>query len=339
MSSRPDLSVPAAPGETAAVLFDPGREVVVATGADRVRFLHGIVTADVAGTPPGRSVHATLLTAKAHVLAELRIFVRSDELYLVVPGGQGATSAAALGRYAIMDDFVATPASDFTIHGLLGRDAAQHLADAGVSVNALADGPPWSHAEVPSPAGPLWVARVRQLGADGYWLGGSAARLTPVLEALRAAGVSALDPNAVEAARIQAGEPAWGREITEDYFPMEVGLADTIDYTKGCFLGQEPIVRIRDRGHVNWRLVRLAVEAGGDGGRAPAPGDRLESEVKPKAGRITSVARRPDGGGVALALAHVSVPAGAVVFVVGEDGQRLARATVSEAAAGGANGA
>lgn len=327
-----ERSVPAAPGASGAVLFDPGREVVVATGADRVRFLHGIVTADVAGTPPGRSVHATLLTAKAHVLAELRIFVQSDDLYLVVPAGQGAASAAALSRYAIMDDFVATPAPDFAVRGLLGPAAGQRLADAGVALGALDDGPPWSHAQVPSPAGPLWLARVRQLGADGYWLGGTAARLAPVLEALRAAGVSELDPEAAEAFRIQAGEPAWGREITEDYFPMEIGLADTIDYTKGCFLGQEPIVRIRDRGHVNWRLVRLEVEAGGEGGRAPAPGDRLESETKPKAGRITSVARRSDGGGVALGLAHVSVPAGATVFVVGEDGQRLARATVAEAA-------
>jgi folate-binding Fe-S cluster repair protein YgfZ len=109
---------------------------------------------------------------------------------------------------------------------------------------------------------------------------------------------------------------------------MEVGLDDTIDYTKGCFLGQEPIVRIRDRGHVNWRLVRMNVEATADGARAPAPGDRLESETKPKAGRITSAARLPDGQTVALGLAHVSVPIGATVSVVAEDGARLGHAIV-----------
>jgi folate-binding Fe-S cluster repair protein YgfZ len=110
---------------------------------------------------------------------------------------------------------------------------------------------------------------------------------------------------------------------------MEVGLGDTIDYSKGCFLGQEPIVRIRDRGHTNWRLVRLDVDAAAsDGARPPAPGDRLESDSKPKAGRVTSVARQPDGRGVALALAHASVPGGASVAIVSEDGTRLARATV-----------
>src|SRR5262245_14135396 len=92
-----------------AVLYDPGRDVVRATGADRVRFLHGIVTANVTDTPVGGAVHATLLTAKAHVVAELRIFVRPDDLYLVGPAGQGVALAAALGRYAIMDDFTAAP--------------------------------------------------------------------------------------------------------------------------------------------------------------------------------------------------------------------------------------
>ena len=92
---------------------------------------------------------------------------------------------------------------------------------------------------------------------------------------------------------------------------MEVGLDGAIDYTKGCYLGQEPIVRIRDRGHINWRLVGLDI----DDPRDPAAQDAIESDVKPKAGRVTSVARLPGGRGVALALLHVSVPDGSVVRV------------------------
>jgi folate-binding Fe-S cluster repair protein YgfZ len=92
---------------------------------------------------------------------------------------------------------------------------------------------------------------------------------------------------------------------------MEVGLDDAIDYRKGCYLGQEPIVRIRDRGHINWRLAGLDVTGDAD----PAAGDRLETDAKPKAGRITSAARLPDGRGVALAMLHVSVPAGSTVRV------------------------
>jgi tRNA-modifying protein YgfZ len=112
-------------------------------------------------------------------------------------------------------------------------------------------------------------------------------------------------------------------EITPDYFPMEVGRTAAIDYGKGCFLGQEPIVRIRDRGHINWRLVGLRFAEAGP----VAPGDRLESDTKPKAGRVTSVARLPDGRPVALALVHLSVAAEAEVRV--RQGEEVtARATV-----------
>lgn len=321
IGSEPALS-------SGAVLFKPGRDVMVATGADRVRFLQGVVTANVSGTPVGGACHATLLTAKANIVAEMRIFVRPDDLFIVGPQGQGPAIAAALARYAIMDDFSVAAADAYGLHAVLGPQAGARLAAAGVVLDALLDQAIWSHADVPGPGGTFWLVRARQLGADGYWLGGPAERVAAVMASLRAAGVLDLDPAAAEVARITAGEPAWGHEISEDYFPMEVGLGDTIDYGKGCFLGQEPIVRIRDRGHINWRLVRLDVEPVGDGVRVPARGDRLQSDTKPKAGRITSVAPVPGGGAVALAVAHVSIPAGAAVSIVAEDGTLVTRATV-----------
>jgi folate-binding protein YgfZ len=301
---------------SAAVLVDPAKELIVATGSDRVRFLHGIVTGDVAGTSVGGGCHAALLTLKAHVVAEMRIFVREADLYLVVAQGQAVATADALSRYAIMDDFAAAPRPDFSCVAILGPAAAARLASVGYVPGDLEASPAWSHRDVSAPAGPLWLARARQLGTDGYWVGGAASQVTELVGTLGTSGVSRLSAEVSEAARIAAGEPAWGREITSDYFPMEVGLDGAIDYTKGCFLGQEPIVRIRDRGHTNWRLVRLNWEGAGE----PHPGDRLESDVKPKAGRLTSFARLPDGRGVALALAHVSVPVGQQVRIVGADG-------------------
>jgi folate-binding Fe-S cluster repair protein YgfZ len=94
---------------------------------------------------------------------------------------------------------------------------------------------------------------------------------------------------------------------------MEIGLCGAIDYAKGCYLGQEPIVRIRDRGHLNWRLVLLRAREPG----APLPerGDALESSLKPRAGRITSAAQQPGQPPVALALLHVSIPTGTEVVI------------------------
>jgi len=284
----------------------PPRELVVATGVDRIRFLHGLVTGNVAGTGPGRGCRAALLTTKGQVVSDMRLFVRPDDVRIVVDAGQAAPLATTLARYAIMDDFAAAPAPEFSLFPLLGPAAPARLATAGVEVGALAEGPLLAHAE----AGDLWIARVRELGADGFWIGGAPLHVAALREKL-AAVVPELDAAVAEAARIDALEPRFGVEITADYFPMEVGLGGAIDYQKGCYLGQEPIVRVRDRGHINWRLVGLDVAGAAD----PQPGDPLTSDVKPKAGKVTSAARLPDGRGVALAMAHVSLPVGATVHI------------------------
>jgi len=292
-----------------------GRELIVATGVDRVRFLGGIVTGDVAGTPVGGGCRSALLTPKGHVVADLWMFTRADEIWIVTDAGQGDATAAALSRYAIMDDVAFSRRPDFAQLSVLGPEAAQKLVEAKVVSNegALPGPAILSHASL----GHLWLARVRELGAEGFWVGGtdhaaSAARTLLASPALAGkAGVPELSADAAEAARIAALEPRWGAEITPDYFPMEVGLTDAIDYEKGCYLGQEPIVRLRDRGHINWRLVSLDVSGAAD----PSPGDALESDSKPKAGRITSVGRFPDGRGVALGMLHVSVPVGADVRI------------------------
>jgi tRNA-modifying protein YgfZ len=298
----------------AAVLApDGGRQLIAAGGADRIRFLHGLVTNDVAGTPVGRGCRAALLTPKGQVVADLRICVRGDDVRIIVDRDQARPVAEALSRYAIMDDFTAAPVPDFAFLSILGPAAASRLGDAGVPVGDLAAADPRDlpHAEV----GEFWLVRTRELGTDGFWVGAPEQAISALRGRLTATGVPALQPDAAEAARIDALEPRFGVEITTDYFPMEVGLADTIDERKGCYLGQEPIVRIRDRGHINWRLVVLDVR----GDLAPRAGDPLESDTKPKAGRVTSAAHLPDGRVVALAMAHVSLPVGATLRIRGQD--------------------
>jgi folate-binding protein YgfZ len=296
-----------------AVLFEGrDRELIVARGADRVRFLHGIVTGDVAGAPLGGGCRAALLTPKGHVVADLQIFVRPEDLWLVVDAGQGDATAAALTRYAIMDDFAAVRRPGFAQLAVLGPDAGRRLVEAKLVPEGGLPGPDlYAHASF----GDLWIVRARELGADGYWVCG-AAEVLSARGALAHAGVPTLSASAAEAARIAALEGRWGAEITADYFPMEVGLTGAIDYDKGCYLGQEPIVRLRDRGHINWRLVSLDVT----GEEIPTPGDALESDAKPKAGKITSASRFPDGRVVALAMLHVSLAVGADVRVKHGDG-------------------
>lgn len=311
-SREVDVAALAALKQDVAFVAPLRKDVVVARGQDRVRFLNGVVTGNVAGTPVGGGTHALLLTAKAHILSEMRIFVRADDLLLFVEEGEGARSAEALARYAVMDDFTAEPAPALHAAAVLGPSATARLDAQGLPGSALAAGPLWAHVD----AGPLWVARVRHLGVDGFWIVGTEAEVGRLVQGLAAAGAPRLSPATGEAARVAAGEPRWGREITDEYFPMEIGLGDAIDYKKGCFLGQEPIVRIRDRGHTNWRLARVELPPGA----VVSPGERLETDERPKAGKLTSVAAAGQPGAAALGVVHVSVPQGARVRIVRADG-------------------
>src|SRR4051812_19550513 len=104
-----------------------GRELIVCSGGDRIRFLHGIVTGDVAGTPVGGGCWSALLTPKGQVVSEMRLFVRPDAVYMVVDAGQAEPTAATLSRYAIMDDFQAARQPDFSSFAVLGPAAAARL--------------------------------------------------------------------------------------------------------------------------------------------------------------------------------------------------------------------
>jgi folate-binding protein YgfZ len=111
----------------------------------------------------------------------------------------------------------------------------------------------------------------------------------------------------LEHARIEAGVPAWGRELDDAILPAEAGLDEThISFTKGCYPGQEPVARLRHRGHVNRRLRVLEVESA-------RPGDEIAFEGKP-VGRVTSAV-----SGFGLGYVRVEVPDGARVMVGGND--------------------
>lgn len=304
--------------ESAVLLDQLPLELIRATGADRAAFLHRLLSGNVAGTKPGFGCHALLLDTKGHVQSDMEIYVSPDHVRIVTAAGQGTATVAALSRYAIMDDFSASVWEGQAALALLGPAADSTLAAAGVSVPApVASGAPRQHADEGTDASGLWIIRTHALGQTGFQLWGPKTRLAALVEQLRGMGIPGLTPGTAEALRIVAGEPRFGLDITPDRFPMELGLDDAIDYSKGCYLGQEPIVRIRDRGHVNWGLRRLRFEAGAP---PPSPGDKLETDARPSAGHITSVGFLPQRAGappaaVALALVHNSVAEGSLRVV------------------------
>jgi len=298
---------------SAFLLGGPGHDVLRATGNDRVGFLHRITSGTVAGLDPGQGGRTLLLDVRGRVLASLLVFVRGKSVRVIAASGQGAEVAAGLSKFAIMDDFQIAPEPELATLAVLGPQAEVALAKVGVSLPApLLAAPLYSHSEASSDAfGSLWLAHGRACGVDGLCVVASRPAREGLAKALVESGIVQLGAEAAEAMRIQALEPKPGQEITPDRFPVEIGLGAAIDHGKGCYVGQETIVRMRDRGIIRKRLVLLRLTDT----QAPSPTDKIAAPDQSAAGQVTSVGCFPGERPVALAVLATAVPLGATVQV------------------------
>jgi folate-binding protein YgfZ len=141
-------------------------------------------------------------------------------------------------------------------------------------------------------ASSLTVIRSDDYGAPGFEVFVPAADIDPFIAAARAAGAQDVDAAALEVTRVEAGRPAFGVDMDEHTIPLEAGIEDrAISLTKGCYVGQEVIIRVLHRGHgrVAKRLAGL-IGAAADG--PLTPGTILEADGKP-VGSITSAVESP----------------------------------------------
>ncbi len=210
------------------------------TGVDRVRYLNGQITANVARIRPGEARPACVTTAKGKLCADVFVHATADALFLDADAAVRETLPPRLERYIISDDATLDDVSDeMRLVHLLGPAAERP----GVRAN-----------------------RFGRPGVD-LWLG--AEEFAKTWEKLSAA-FCVLDEPLLESLRIEAGIPRWGRELDENTLPPEAGLERThIDYDKGCYIGQEVISRLKSVGHVNRRLTGFTAD------EPLAPGLRL----------------------------------------------------------------
>jgi hypothetical protein len=209
------------------------------------------------------------------------IFVRRT-LWIVTDAGQGETTAAALARYAIMDDSRSRRGSDLACASVLGPAAGARLEPPGVALPGPA---PLVARDVRRAAGPRACA---SSGADGYWVAGAreaVAKLRPALRPRRPALSTGPPKRRASPPSSRAGAPrsrtSTSRWRSASRAPSITRRAASSARSRSCAL--------RDRGHINWRLVQLEVPGRGRSG----PGDALESDVKPQ-GRPDHE-RRPAG--------------------------------------------
>jgi folate-binding protein YgfZ len=271
------------------------RSFVRMHGRDPVRMIQGLVTNDVAGAPADRAVYAVLLTPKGKMLADLRIIRRADDVLLESAEAARANVADVLkkfvpplfARWELLDDWrvvgVYGPAADEAVEAVLPGVALPRAAAEHALVRAEYEG------------ADVFAVRTGYAGVAGWDVIAAEPALAGLRARLEARGVARLEPAELEVLRIEAGNPRWGAELTEDTIPLEAGLRErAISETKGCYTGQEVIIRILHRGHVNWQLRGMLLGAASP----PTPDTPLLDPAEGRRlGRITSACVSPAHGG------------------------------------------
>jgi folate-binding protein YgfZ len=305
---------------TAAGIVDRSdRAWVVVSGTDRRSYLHGLLTNDIAALQAGQGCYAAYLTPQGRMIADLWVYELGDVLLLSMAGDVKPTVLAKLDQFIFTEDVQLGDVSEtFTATAVVGPRAAEVVAGAiGAPVGLLAGLAEHGNARIDFQGHPAIVLSTTDSGENGFDVLVAAEQVARLRELLRGSGAVEVDAAAAEALRIEAGVPRFHRDMDEETIPLEAGIEPrAISMTKGCYVGQEVIIRVLHRGHgrVARRLVGLTLE----GSSAPPAGAPVHAEGK-DVGAVTSSAWSPAlEKPIALAYVHRDhVAAGTRVSVNG----------------------
>lgn len=281
--------------QTAGVADLSSRGRICLTGADRVRFLNGQVSNDVKALAPGQGCYAALVTAKGRMESDLNIYALADELLLDFEPGFSDRVSQRLNGFIIADDVQVVEVSTlYSLLSLQGPKTGEILAQLGLA-SALPE-QPFQFVRVEQPAWGesycVYQPRYLKPGYDFFVPADCALVVAQQLwSATQAVGGRGVGWSALEAARIEAGIPRYGVDIDETNLVPETGLeARAISYSKGCYIGQEVIARIRTYGHVTKALRGLSLDP--EVNALPARGDKL-LQAGQEVGYVTSALHSP----------------------------------------------
>ena len=307
-----------AAGEGVAVGRTAPVDVWRLSGDDPRDALDRIVSQDVKRLSIGEGRLALLLAPKGQFRALMAVSAADDGLLLVAPPGRGEALASGLANYLRFTRSTFAPVLAGGA-GLLvvGPQWAAAATAAGANAAMLAAG--GASRVGNGAAGAVWLGHTF-LGVPGAIAVTDRAAIDGLEVALVAADAVPASAEVFDLIRIRVAFPAWGAELTDTVLPPEVGIdGSAISYTKGCYVGQETIARMRTYGHPNRRLVRVRqVEADGASPQPPLP-LTAAGEEKPRA-TLTSFGLDPSLGGIGLALARREIA---------EPGVRLSAAAIT----------
>jgi tRNA-modifying protein YgfZ len=252
-------------------------------GPEAEGYLQRMVSNDVGRLRPGESCDAMLLTPKARVIALLRVQRLGEEDFVLLTEPELAETVRAQLQRYRFAAKVEIEVERRESYLLLGADA-----------------------EPPE-------------GADAVTSDDYGVPARDILDARMPDGLPRLADEELELLRIRAGTPRHGRELDDRVLPAEAGLVErAVSFDKGCYPGQEPIARLHYRGRARRGLRVLVLDAGD-----PPEYDAEVRHGDREVGRVTSAARQPEGGVLALAYVRAEVPAGAELAVAGRRARQV----------------
>ena len=275
-------------------------------GKDRASYLQGLLTNDIVALTEGTGCYAAYLTAQGRMISDLWIYELGDVIMIDLPGiATKDTVLAKLDQFIFSEDVQLGDVTDaFAQIAVVGPESARIVSTLlGERIERLAALPEHGCLRGSIDGGPAIVTRVTDTGEPGFDVYVERERVGAFKAALAAADVVDADAATADVLRVEAGVPAFHHDMDEETIPLEAGIEPrAISLTKGCYVGQEVIIRVLHRGHgrVARKLVGLTI----DGANVPARGSIITGAEK-EIGEITSSVRsialdRP----IALAYLH-----------------------------------
>lgn len=262
------------------------RTRIEVSGDDRTSFLHNLSTNDVKTLKPGEGCEAFFLDARGHVLGHVFLFCRPRSIVVETVAGQNESLVKHLERYLIREKVeLADRTCEWGEIFVAGAESHRMLSQLAVDVpvDRLAS----AESEIAGHAATIVCVDITP--GVGYVILTHCAAQQAISQALFSVGFLPCRASSLESARIEAGFPWYGQDITDKNLPQEVGRDElAISFKKGCYIGQETVARIDALGHVNKKLVRLRFT----GEQVPPPGTELLRGDQP-AGQVTSAAYSP----------------------------------------------
>jgi folate-binding protein YgfZ len=228
------------------------------------------------------------------MIADLHVYELGDLMLLAMAGGVKDGVLAKLDQFIFTEDVQLGDVTDaFAQIAVVGPDASQTVAALlpGVSVETLRDMTEHGNLRATWAGGAAIVTRITDIGEAGYDLYVERAQSEVLKAALGASGALEMDEPTADALRIESGVPLFQRDMDEATIPLEAGIESrAISFSKGCYVGQEVIIRVLHRGH--GRVARRLVGLRFDGPQIPAPGATIRSGAR-EIGEVTSSTHSP----------------------------------------------